>query len=243
VEALLELLEGVGYALFTEGYEQFRESLLRQKISVWLEGLEHNHELYTRNPTSLIAELKHDGIFITIGAHRDTPLLFLHRTFHEYMVARHLARREHGQGWQAIAPFVDKKAWHPAWQEALILLAGQLPNPAPLLELLADRSKDDIFRHRLTLAALCLPELSTQVRALCSCIVYYITSTAFAFWWKHTMNNTDAAVAHYTRALATLVQVNGKIEGIPLLDYLTHFLTDSSKRIKRMSTVRPSGVS
>ncbi len=41
----------------------------------------------------------------------------------------------------------------------IILLAGNVDDPVPLLEVLADDAKDDLFRHRLALAALCLPEI------------------------------------------------------------------------------------
>ena len=50
-------------------------------------------------------------------------------------------------------------AWLPAWQEVIVLLAGNLNDPLPLLEMLADEGKDDLFRHRLAVAALCLPEI------------------------------------------------------------------------------------
>jgi hypothetical protein len=45
------------------------------------------------------------------------------------------------------------------------LLPGLLDDPVPLLELLADESKDDQFHHRLALAARCLPEIQALLDA------------------------------------------------------------------------------
>jgi hypothetical protein len=47
-----------------------------------------------------------------------------------------------------VRDLVDGRAWLPAWQEVVVLLAGRLKDPLPLLELLADESKDDLFHHR-----------------------------------------------------------------------------------------------
>ena len=41
VDAVLELLYVVGYSLFSEGYDQFSESLLRTKITAWLKDVAH----------------------------------------------------------------------------------------------------------------------------------------------------------------------------------------------------------
>jgi len=62
--------------------------------------------------------------------------------------------------------FLDKKSWHPAWQETLVFLAGLMDDPVPLLALLADPSKDDMTRQRLCLAGRCLPELSLKGRGV-----------------------------------------------------------------------------
>lgn len=185
VDAMLEFLEVAGYELFAQGHEQFTESLLREAMVPWLNSLKQAHELYGRSATDLIAELKRDGIFITGGEHQDAPLLFVHRTFHEYVTASALARRVKGEGWQAMAALVDRKAWLPAWQEVIILLAAWLPDTTRLLELLSDRKKDDYFRHRLALAALCLPELQREARRAQSKIVDQITSAAVTFWGEH----------------------------------------------------------
>jgi hypothetical protein len=135
VEAMLEVLAPVAYELFVSGYEQFGESLLREKVRKALGRLESGHELYGRHATSVIDELKQAGILVTTGEHRDAPLLFLHRTFHEFLVALALAKQARADGWKSIVSLLERKAWRPAWQEVIILLAGRLADPLPLLRM------------------------------------------------------------------------------------------------------------
>lgn len=61
--------------------------------------------------------------------------------------------------------FLDRRCWHPDWHETFLFLAGKMEDPALLLDLLCcpfDNPKinrDDIFCHRLALAAECLGEI------------------------------------------------------------------------------------
>lgn len=98
---------------------------------------------------------------------------FLHPTFQEFLAAGALAGIIRARGWEAeieiggrkwrVEELIDKKAWDPRWQEVIVLLAGQLSSSPPplhtLLSLLSDASKDDLFRHRLAVVVLCLPEI------------------------------------------------------------------------------------
>src|SRR5216110_3156017 len=79
-----------------------------------------------------------------------------------------------GQEFQHFAP-----SWDPRWSEVLKLLAGQLRDPSPFLNLLADENTDDMFRHRLALAATCLPEISLGTRKLRSDAVNQVAKAAF----------------------------------------------------------------
>ncbi len=207
VEAILEVLAAAAYALFAGGgYEQFGEDVLREKVRASLQGLGAGHELAWRNPTDVIAILKHAGILITTGERRDAPLLFLHRTFHEYLAARALAQRAQAEGWEAIEVLLDRKAWRPAWQEVIVLLAGQLADPVPLLRLLADGRRDDLFRHRLALAALCLTEIPAAVPDPLS--ADGIATEVLTVWVKHAREGTGAVVAHLKRALSAIAQAS-----------------------------------
>lgn len=249
VDAVLELLHTVSYTVFVEGYEQFSESKLRKQIIKWRVGLKHKHELDEYDATSLIAELKRDGILINAGEHRGAPLLFLHRTFHEYLTACMLAGTVNDQkkGWHGelelqggnvtIHQLVDRKAWDLRWQEVIVLLAGKLETPSPLLEMLSKPEPtttnphgDDIFRHRLGLAALCLPEIDSECRTQLAELADEITTKAFSLWYhNHRMQTRVATPAALSRALPALVQVNGQKNGLPLLEWICQNLSSEDE--------------
>jgi hypothetical protein len=83
---------------------------------------------------------------------------FTHSTFGEFLYAMGLNRIVESTGWKEMQEEVSGRADDPEGQMAILFLAGLLRDPAPLLELLADPRRDDVFRHRLALAAFCLPE-------------------------------------------------------------------------------------
>jgi len=210
---------------------------LRKKIITWLKTLERWHDFYSTPPTTLINTLKRDGILITAGEGRHAPLLFLHRTFHEYLTARCLADRANESGWQAIADIINQKAWLPNWQEVIILLAGQLDNPAPLLELLADEREDDYFRHRLALVTLCLPEIDPHRSQQHTSLVNQIATELFELGWQHGWNETLHQMSHLERALPVLGTLNGMVllveGGVSLPDLLTSRLHHQSNEVKK----------
>ena len=117
-------------------------------------------------PTLLRDELLQAGILIGAGLRdgMETQFSFAHRSLLEYLVARNLNGEINAKGWKCLKGFVDKKSWHPAWQETVVFLAGLMDNPVPLLALLADAAKDDMTRQRLCLAGRCLSELSPEGR-------------------------------------------------------------------------------
>ena len=97
------------------------------------------------------------------GNDRFNPtVVFLHRTFGEYLSARALARLANHGSWADVANLIDNLASVPTWREVILFLAGRLNDPSPLLELLADKSRDDEFRHRLALACECLAEIPSD---------------------------------------------------------------------------------
>lgn len=191
---------------------------------------------------------------------------FLHLTIQEYLAAAAIARTVNDKkDWEAIVQFsgisvtlrhfVDCIAWDPRYQEVTVLLAGQLKDPAPLLQLLADEKRDDGFRHRLALAALCLPELKSvkRVSQPLSTIINQVTTTAFFFWWERRNEWLGAWLSHLTKALPALGQVNGRVcnevidlalkapmgrlitssqDGVPLLDYLAELLRHEDKKVR-----------
>jgi hypothetical protein len=205
VKAVLEVLAPAAAALFARGYEQFPEEALHDELSAALGGLPPGRGPSVRDASQVLDELRHCGVLVTTGGHRDAPLLLLHRTFHEYLAALALARRVRLEGWPSVAGLLDRKAWRPAWQEVIVLLAGQLADPEPLLRLLADRRRDDLHRHRLALAAHCLAELPSGDQG--SSLVDEIADEVIRCWLGHRELETDLAVPHLTRALAAVGQI------------------------------------
>jgi hypothetical protein len=111
------------------------------------------------NPTVVLDELIRKRFLVPIDAGR-SAYVFPHRSLLEYLAGWKLADLANTQGWAEIAGLADGRSWLPDWEEVIQFLAGSLDNPIPLLEVLSDGGRDDYFRHRLGLAALCLPEIA-----------------------------------------------------------------------------------
>jgi HEAT repeat protein len=158
---------------------------------------------------------------------------FIHPTIQEFLAASCLARAVNDRdGWQAtielnrscrtVCEWVDKKAWDPRWQEVVCLLVGRLTDPAYVLKMLSERELtstnpigDDVFRHRLTLAALSLPELPEQVRRAQRKWINDITTAVFDLYWDALMKPTDHALhQHLGRVMPALGFVNGTVRGV-----------------------------
>lgn len=121
---------------------------------------------------AVLKELEDVGLLVPVDSER-SAYEFIHRTFLEYLLAFVLARWIEGaepftlmhsgkqltlskeQGWE----YVAAKSWDPKWSEVIVLLAGMLKDPAPLLRLLSDETKDDLNRCRLALAGRCISEI------------------------------------------------------------------------------------
>jgi HEAT repeat protein len=209
VEMQLGLLADAAVVLFEEGREQFRErDLVRVLIRVESE----------KERAQLVEGWKRDGLLVRTGQDRDASYLFLHRTFHEYLAALGLARR----GWPAIERQIDRKAWLPAWQEAIVMVARLLDDPAPLLRMLADEQHDDLFRHRLILSVRALSEVRESDRP--DGLAEQIVHGTIQLWQRHAEADTLWKFEHLNRALATVATLNRPIEA-PLLDGLVNLLT------------------
>lgn len=107
---------------------------------------------YSLSTDQLLREFLEAGILQEAGwEHGEARLSFLHRSFVEYLAGWALARKAEA-AWDRWKPLVDRWAWDPAWWETIVFMGWAMRNPEPLLELLADRDRDDYFRHRLMLA-------------------------------------------------------------------------------------------
>lgn len=167
---------------------------------------------------------------------------FLHLTVHEFLAAAAIAQLANEEGWETriersgvgvtLRQLVEHKAWDPRWQEIITFLAGQLTIPLPLLTLLTSEKRDDIFRHRLALAARCLPELRETTAAGQIAIQERITTTAFSFWLQHETKGTAATIPHFTRILPALGQVNNRRESNSLLLRISQQLRETKAEVR-----------
>jgi HEAT repeat protein len=158
----LELLSAVSYPLLEEGYEQFSESVLKMKISSWLAGLKTSHRFYGIKAYRLVDELKIDGILISAGEHPETPLLFLHRTFHEYLAAQALVQQ---RTWLKLAlAHVYDLGWH----EVLTLSGGMLKDEASVrayISELLNENRNDLLCRPLRMAIYAAAEIDSDYLA------------------------------------------------------------------------------
>jgi hypothetical protein len=97
---------------------------------------------------------------------------------------------------------LDRKAWRPAWQEVIVLLGGLLADPAQLLRLLSDGRRDDVYRHRLAVAALCLTEVAAG--ALETAVAGKIAREVIALRMEHDRKGILAPIPHLERALVAV---------------------------------------
>ena len=67
-----------------------------------------------------------DGVLIRAGSRWDSPLMFLHRTFHEYLAAR----QWDSEPWNP--EFLEKRCWDVAWHPVIVLMVGLQENPKTL---------------------------------------------------------------------------------------------------------------
>jgi hypothetical protein len=198
----------------------------------------------------LLSDLVNSGI---LRVDADRRYFFLHLTIHEFLTACALAEKAEEQGWEAVASLVERKAWLLTWQEVIVLLAGTLTDPtldtwtdpALLLSLLARKQEDDYFRHRLALAALCLPELDPTKRNAPSAIVAVdrITTATFSLWQQLTKYRIDTVAQYLTRAIPGLGQVNGRVNGVPLLEWVRRrmWVPDLAEQEIAVNAVRSLG--
>jgi HEAT repeat protein len=127
---------------------------------------------------------------------------------------------------------LDNMSWLPEWQEVITLLAGSLVDPQPLLELLRVKDTDDLFRHRLALAAQCLGELAGQT--VFRDLVNDVTAQLWAHYWTHRYG--VVAVEHITQALPALAKVNGEVKPqLRLITYVASLLRDPDVSVRHFA--------
>ncbi len=138
-----------------------------------------------------------------------------------------------------VADMLDKKAWAPEWQEAIVLLSGLLQTAEPLLGLLCDAAIDDTFRHRLAIAGKCLGELRDI--GLYEQRLRQITGD---IWRTYLAYGDSLGVIEATvmDAFPALVQVEGEVaDGISFLQWLVADLRNTTTARRDMHGLRKVG--
>lgn len=194
------------------------------------------HRLIKKSGLKYIRRLLCDsGIIVPFGRDFDgnETFTFLHLTFQEYLAARHLADQVYAKNnsWEKVeigigidqninlGEFIRQRSWLPEWQEVLILFSGRVANPQPLLQLLVAHSpqhEDDIFRHRLALAAQCLPELDTHQRHILADLLEIIARENEKVWKKF----RSLSPYHIKRAILSLFIVGSEVISANIKDAL-----------------------
>ena len=112
VKSLSELVESVALDLFVSG----RPLDFEECIQDWQRDRASRHgevpnKLVMEDAGKILGRLKKDGLLIRGGGYPTSPWIFLHATFHEYMVAKALHRRIRRDGWKAVSSWISGIAW------------------------------------------------------------------------------------------------------------------------------------
>ncbi len=174
---------------------------------------------------------------------------FLHLTLQEYLVASALAECVTRHGWEtpclsisgnkiSARHLISRKAWDPAWLEVIKLMAGNLENPCPLLELFLNPKPtqenpwgDDMFRHRLSVSALCLPEIDIEklnndknIKKLAERITKEYVQLVFYGDDIHRYIIEDRKILPALAQINALVQPSKNKPALPFLSYIASLI-------------------
>jgi HEAT repeat protein len=152
---------------------------------------------------------------------RQPAYVFPHRSILEFLAGAELAEKlksnRDGEWWD----LVDRMAWDPGWVGVLLFAAGQLGERVNDLARRLLDGEDDIFCHRLALAAMCLAEAPATVRkqGLLDSITKevwntcYAHSGAFRGWFLDKLD-------HLSKAWAAAARLNGRVRNRSLVEEL-----------------------
>ena len=170
----------------------------------------------------IITQLLEIGLLIKEEQSSKTRVSFVHRTFLEFLaagaVAVGLGRLEESQFLKELARYAEL-ASSPVHGPFVVFLAGLVHSPNSLIELLCDETTDDFFRHRLCLAAHCLPNLPPSIEK--QSLTKRVSESVISLWrqfenleYVRPFNHVRLALPNITCANTELV--SGKIaSGIP----------------------------
>jgi HEAT repeat protein len=167
-----KLLGELAYLFAYEGKEIFSEDDLYLRIERYLKGKTVSSDFKRLNASDLIQEITEiDGILIKADQ-KKRFYTFFHRTFQEYLVATYLnqiIKNDLKKGMDLI----KTRLWDFDWHEILILLAGLIDDPLPIVEMIMNE-KDDIFCTQLLLAGQFVANSELSFSPLVSRIAYRV---------------------------------------------------------------------
>lgn len=233
VEAKLRFLETLAYRVFPE--KVFDSACLHDFL--WGNTTGYLRSLDPGNP---LRHLSHEGVGSPIVDElcRDAILIrqndggtnstysFLHFSFQEYLTASWLARHANGddRGFGAIASIVRARTSDRHWHDVILLLCGSLRDPRPLLEELLEHSSRHATDEGAILAARCLSEVESQIRAALSNVVSRVTRAIMTSWGRQDLD--DERRDEIGKAFPALALANARYEGVLLVDWLLARIVD-----------------
>ena len=164
-DELLSLLRPIAWRLFNEypGTIFDRETAIASIIH----ATGRTHE----DAGMLIGRLVDLGFWSCSARNSKEQFCFRDTTLLDFLAASHVAVAvncgsweeseievwQEESGWEKsrVCAVLDAHAFEPRWEPVIVFVAGLLQNPTPFIDMLADRNRDDLYRHRLGLLCRC----------------------------------------------------------------------------------------
>jgi HEAT repeat protein len=165
----------------------------------------------------LIEELAREKRFLTLFEwDRQPAYVFPHRSILEFLAGAELAEKLKGDRDGKWWDLVDRMGWDPGWEGVLLFTAGQLGERVNDLARRLLDGEDDVFRHRLALAAMCLAEAPQNIRH--DDVVNRVAAEAWKVCSSEAKTNLDYP-DHLRRTWLAAATLNGRIGGKTLLEH------------------------
>jgi ppGpp synthetase/RelA/SpoT-type nucleotidyltranferase len=173
-DALLAILPPIAWQLFSRDPDADR-----CERSTLLETIARVTNSSQADAAKLLAKMIELGLFVlTAPQSGEEHLQLAHTIFRDFLAASRVASQINRDGWDTakvetwrsesgwsmvnVRQMLDDHAFEPNWQSLFVFVAGLMNEPLGLLQILADRHKDDLYRHRLGLLCRCYRALSAS---------------------------------------------------------------------------------
>jgi hypothetical protein len=175
-DQLLGVLPPVAWRLFNE----HRAATFGRETAI--ANIVHETGRSQTDAVMLIGQFVDRGFWSCSRHDAEEEYCFRDHTFRDFLAASYVAAGINGAGWEAAelavwhegagwrdsraCDVLDAHAFAPPWEPLIVFTAALLHDPAPLIEILADRRRDDLYRHRLGLVCRCYRGLSAARQAV-----------------------------------------------------------------------------